>query len=261
MKKSLIHSLAKSLALAAILSVVSLTPAAAAEDAPTPPEMDWPHHGIFGTYDKSALQRGFQVYREVCAACHGMDQLAYRNLADIGYNEDEVKAIASDYYVEDGPNDEGEMFERQAGPADTFKNPYANESAARYANNGALPPDLSLIVKARGGGEDYIYGLLTGYTEAPEGETLLAGQYWNEYMAGHKISMPPPIYDGAIIYSDGTEATVEQASHDVTQFLAWASEPHMDTRKAMGFKVILYLLAFTILMWFAKKKLWRDIKK
>lgn len=254
-------TLKKLLALAAIVSVLSSGAALAAKEGPTPPDLDWPHEGIFGTYDRAALQRGFQVYREVCAACHGMDYLAYRNLAEIGYNEDEVKAIASDYYVTDGPNDEGEMFERPGIPADTFVNPYPNEAAARYVNNGALPPDLSLIVKARGNGADYLHAFLTGYSEPPEGETLLAGQYWNTYMPGHKIAMPPPLSDGMIVYSDGTEATAEQAAYDLTQFLAWASEPHADSRKAMGLKVLLYLLAFSVLMGLSKKKLWRNVKK
>lgn len=241
--------------------VLSFSTANAAEDAVTPPNMDWPHEGIFGTYDKNALQRGYQIYRENCSACHAMKYLSYRNLAEIGFTEAEIKTIAAEYMVQDGPNDDGEMFERAGKPADGFSSPYPNEQAARYANNGALPPDLSLIVKARAAGEDYIYGLLTGYEDAPAGETLAEGQYWNKYMAGHKIAMPPPIADGQILYSNGDAASLEQAASDVTQFLAWASEPHQDARKKMGMKVLLYLLLLTGLLYLSKKKIWRDIKK
>ena len=241
--------------------VLSFSAAYAAEDAITPPDMDWPHEGIFGTYDKAALQRGYQIYRENCAACHSMRYLSYRNLQEIGFTEAEVKAIANEYMVQDGPNDEGEMFERSGQPADRFVSPYPNDNAARYANNGALPPDLSLIAKARGNGTDYIYALLNGYEDAPADETLANGQYWNKYFLGHKIAMPPPISDGAIMYSDGTAASVEMASADVAQFLTWAAEPQQDARKKMGLKVILYLMLLTLIMYLAKRKIWRDIKK
>lgn len=243
-----------------IVFVLSFSTAHAAEDAVTPPDMDWPHEGIFGTYDKAALQRGYQIYRENCAACHSMRYLSYRNLQEIGFTENEVKALAADYMVTDGPNDEGEMFERTAKPADRFVSPYPNDNAGRYANNGALPPDLSLVVKAREHGEDYIYALLTGYKDAPAGETLGNGQYWNEYFLGHKIAMPPPLSDGLITYSDGTSASLEMAAADVTQFMAWAAEPSQDARKKMGLKVILYLMLLTGLLYLSKKKIWRDVK-
>ena len=240
--------------------VLSFSTAHAAEDAVMPPDMDWPHEGIFGTYDQNALQRGYQIYRENCSACHAMKYMSYRNLADIGFTEAEIKTIAAEYMVQDGPNDDGEMFERSGKPFDRFNSPYPNEQAARYANNGAMPPDLSLIVKAREHGEDYIYGLLTGYKDAPADETLADGQYWNEYMLGYKIAMPPPLADGQITYSNGDSASLEQAAADVTQYLAWAAEPNLNARKKMGMKVILFLLLLTGLLYASKKKIWRDQK-
>lgn len=223
-------------------------------------KQDWSFNGPFGTYDRGALQRGFQVYSQVCASCHSMKHLSYRNLSDLGYTEAEVKAIASQYMMEDGPNDEGDMFERAMKPSDRFKSPFANDQAARYANNGALPPDLSLIAKARVGGADYIYALLTGYEEAPVGETLGNGQYWNKAMPGHKIAMAPPLAEGVIGYEDGTETTVSQYSRDVAQFLTWAAEPKMEVRKQTGIKVILFLLVFAGVMYSVKKKIWANVK-
>ncbi len=255
--KTLKHSIVSGV-FAACLIISGM--ALAAGDAKTAPEQDWPHKGPFGTYDIEALQRGYQVYRENCAACHGMKRVAYRNLAEIGFSEAEIKAIAAEYLYEDGPNDDGDMFERPGIPADYFKNPYPNDQAARAVNNGALPPDMSLIVKARAYGEDYIYALLTGYSEPPEGETLATGMYWNEYMAGNKIAMAAPLADGVITYSDGTVATLEMAAYDVSQFLTWASEPSADIRKKIGFKVIGYLTFLAILLYLAKRKLWRHIK-
>lgn len=241
--------------------ILSFSTAHAAEDAVTPPDMAWPHEGIFGTYDKNAVQRGYQIYRESCSACHSMKYMSYRNLAEIGFTEAEIKTIAAEYMVQDGPNDDGEMFERAAKPADRFNSPYPNDKAARYANNGALPPDLSLIIKAREHGEDYVYGILTGYEDAPHGEQLADGQYWNKYMLGHKIAMPPPLSNGQITYSDGKSASLEQAAADVTQYLAWASEPNLDARKKMGLKVMLFLMMLTALLYLSKKKIWRDVKK
>lgn len=231
-------------------------PAMAAGEYVEPPKVDWPSNGIFGTYDRAALQRGFQVYREVCAACHGMDRLAYRDLAALGYSEAEIKAIAASYMVTAGPNDEGDMYERPALPSDRFKNPYPNENAAKYVNNGAYPVDLSLIAKARKGGADYIHGLLIGYQEAPEGTELLAGQYWNKYMSGHIIAMPPPLMDGQVAYEDGSEQTVEQYARDISQFLEWAAEPKMEIRKKTGLKAFLFLLVFTGVAYAVKRKIW-----
>ncbi len=232
---------------------------ALAADAIQPPKQHWHHEGVFGTYDKAALQRGFQVYKEVCASCHAMKFLSYRDLKGLGYNEDEIKAIAGEYTVTDGPNGDGEMFERAAKPSDRFKAPFANDKAARAVNNGALPPDLSLVVKARHGGEDYIHALLTGYGEAPAGTELMAGMNWNKYFPGHQIAMAPPLADGQVTYADGTSATVDQAARDVAQFLAWASEPHMEQRKMMGVKVMLFLFAFIGIMFAAKRKMWSDV--
>lgn len=223
-------------------------------------KQDWSFNGPFGTYDRGALQRGFQIYSQVCASCHSMNHLSFRNLSDLGYSEAEVKAIAAQYMTEDGPNDEGDMFERSMKPSDKFKAPFENDNAARYANNGALPPDLSLIAKARVGGADYIYALLTGYEEAPEGETLGNGQYWNKVMAGNKIAMAPPLSEGMVGYEDGTETTVHQYSRDVSEFLMWAAEPKMEIRKKTGIKVILFLLVFAGIMYSVKKKIWADVK-
>jgi ubiquinol-cytochrome c reductase cytochrome c1 subunit len=235
--------------------------AQAAGDVKKPVAQEWSFSGPFGTFDRGALQRGFQVYKQVCAACHSMDYLAYRNLSALGYTEDEIKAIASEYTIMDGPNEEGEMFERPRRPSDRFKNPYENEQQARYVNNGALPVDMSLIVKARKDGANYIYSLLTGYKDAPEGVTLSAGQHYNPYMAGGKIAMAAPLSDDIVAYEDGTATTMEQYARDVTQFLAWAAEPEMEVRKRTGVKVILFLLAFAGIMYAVKKKVWADVKK
>jgi ubiquinol-cytochrome c reductase cytochrome b/c1 subunit len=257
-----VTSKAAILVLVGVMMVAPLSnKAIAAEDAPTPPAMEWSFDGITGTFDKAAMQRGFQVYKEVCSACHAMDLLSYRNLTALGYSEDQVKAIASEYTVTDGPNDEGDMFERPARPADRFKAPYENDKAARYANNGAYPPDMSLLVKARHYGADYVYGVLTGYKDAPEGVDMGPGMHYNEYYAGHQIAMSAPLIEGQVTFADGTEATVEQMAHDVTTFLAWASEPTQDQRKQMGLKVILFLSFLTVLMYMVKKKIWKDVKK
>ena len=219
------------------------------------PEQEWHFDGVFGTYDKAALQRGFQVYREVCSACHGMKRVRYRELAALGYNEGQIKAVASEYTVMDGPNDEGEMFERPATPADPFKSPFDNEQAARYANNGANPLDLSLIAKARLGGADYVYALLTGYTGKEQD-----GKYYNKYFPGHWLSMAPPLSDGQVTYSNGESATVAQAAKDVAEFLTWAAEPELDKRKRMGWHVLLFLGALAIVMYLVKKRVWKDAK-
>lgn len=230
----------------------------AAGDAKTPPKQDWNFSGPFGTYDRGALQRGFQVYKQVCSACHSMKLLSYRNLADLGYTENEVKAIAREYTVMDGPDDEGEMFERAALPSDRFVSPYPNDEAAKFANNGAYPPDMSLIAKARKYGADYIYALLTGYEDAPPGKELLAGQHYNKYMAGNIIAMAAPLSDGMIAYEDGSPETMSQYSRDVSEFLMWASEPKLEQRKQTGVMVILYLIGFFGVMVAVKKKIWAD---
>lgn len=243
------------------LVVILAAPAAVqAGDAPEVEAQDWSFQGPTGTFDRGALQRGFQVYSQVCAACHSMKHLSYRNLTALGYTEAEVKAIASQYTVTDGPDDEGEMFDRPARPSDKFVSPYANDNAARYTNNGALPPDLSLIAKARVGGPDYVYGLLTGYEEAPEGETVAEGQYWNKVMSGHKIAMAPPLSDDIVGYEDGSDTTTSQYARDVSTFLMWAAEPNLEERKRTGIKVILFLLVFAGIMYAVKRKIWADVK-
>ena len=224
------------------------------------PKYDWSWKGFFGTYDRSAAQRGLKVYKEVCSGCHSMNLIAYRNLADLGFSEQQIKAIASDSLVEDGPNEDGDMFERDAIPSDRFANPYPNDNAARAANNGAYPPDLSLIVKARPKGADYIHSLLLGYNDTPTDFKVPEGMWYNKYMEGHLIAMPAPLMDGAIEYDDGTEPTLEQLSSDVTTFLAWAAEPSLEHRKRLGIKVLLFLIALFILTYISKEKIWRDIK-
>ena len=223
------------------------------------PKHDWSFNGITGTFDKAALQRGFKVYREVCSGCHSMRLLYYRDLIDIGFSEAQVKVIASDYTVLDGPNDEGEMFERQARLADKFVNPYLNDNEARANNNGAYPPDLSVITKARKYGVDYIYNLLLGYNEVPEGLTVGEGMYYNEWMPGNQISMPSPLSDNVIDYDDGTDTNIQQLSEDVTTFLKWAAEPEMEIRKNLGIKVILFFIILGSVVYLAKNRLWKDV--
>ncbi|MCE9506961.1 MAG: cytochrome c1 [Alphaproteobacteria bacterium] len=248
----------KTLLFSALLLTLSSQAFAAEEIAL--PKQHWPHKSLFGAYDKAAVQRGFQVYKEVRSSCHAMKFLSYRNLGDLGYTPDEVKAVAAQYTVTDGPNDDGEMFERTALPSDPFKSPFKNDKAARAANNGALPPDMSLLVKAREGAEDYIFGVLTGFEDAPAGLEMQPGMNYNKYFPGHQIAMAKPLADGQVSYSDGTGASLEQEARDVTQFLAWASEPHMEQRKQTGLKVILFLLAFAGIMYKAKKKIWAQLK-
>lgn len=252
--------------LCSLLSLMSLVimiglPAFGSGEAKKPKDVEWPHEGIFGTYDRAALQRGFQVYKQVCSACHSMKYLSYRNLVQIGFSPAEVKAIASDYTVTDGPDDTGRMYERPARPTDRFVSPYPNEAAARYANGGAYPPDMSLLVKARENGDDHVYSVLTGYHEAPEDVHLGPNMHYNVYFPGKQIAMAQPLIEGIVKYDDGTEASVDQMARDVTQFLTWAAEPHMETRKRMGIKVLLYLIVFTGVMIAVKKKLWQDVKK
>ena len=222
-------------------------------------KQNWSFDGVFGKFDKAALQRGFQVYQEVCAGCHGLEYIAFRNLTELGLNEGQVKAIAADYEVEDGPDDEGEMFTRPAILSDILPSPFANDNAARASNNGTLPPDLSLIAKARTGGPDYLHALLTGYVDAPADVTINEGMSYNPYFPGNQIAMPPPIDDDAVEYTDGTPATVDQMSLDVVQFLMWAAEPKLEIRKRMGIKVILFLLVLTALFYASKRKVWSRI--
>ena len=224
---------------------------------------DWSFKGLFGKFDRSALQRGYQVYTEVCASCHSMKYVSYRNLAEKGgpeFTEQQAKAIAASFEVTDGPNSDGEMFTRPAKLSDKFVMPYENVKAAQAANGGAYPPDMSVLVKARGGGVDYIYSLLQGYEDPPVGITLDEGVHYNKYMYGNKIKMANPLSEGLVEYADGTTATVEQMSKDVTTFLMWTAEPHLETRHRMGFKAIIYLIILTTLVYFSMKRIWSRIK-
>ena len=224
---------------------------------------DWTFKGLFGKFDRASLQRGYQVYTEVCAACHSMKYLSYRNLSEKGgpeFSVAQAKAIAASFEVIDGPNADGEMFTRAGKLSDKFVMPYENVKAAEAANGGAYPPDMSVLVKARGGGVDYIYSLLQGYEEAPSGIILDEGVHYNKYMYGNKIKMSAPLSDGIIEYSDGTNASVEQMSKDVTTFLMWAAEPSLEARHQMGFKAIVYLIILTILVYFSMKRIWSRVK-
>ena len=224
---------------------------------------DWTFKGLFGKFDRASLQRGYQVYTEVCAACHSMKYLSYRNLSEKGgpeFSVAQAKAIAASFEVTDGPNADGEMFQRPGKLSDKFVMPYENVKAAEAANGGAYPPDMSVLVKARGGGVDYIYSLLQGYEDAPSGMILDDGVHYNKYMYGNKIKMSAPLSDGIIEYSDGTNPSVEQMSKDVTTFLMWAAEPSLEARHQMGFKAIVYLIILTTLVYFSMKRIWSRVK-
>ena len=224
------------------------------------PQLNWSFSSVFGTFDRAAQQRGLQVYKEVCSGCHGLRLLAYRNLKAIGYNDDEIKAFAAENSV-NSLNDDGEEVERPARPSDKFVSPYPNEQAARAANGGAYPPDLSLIVKARPDGANYLHALLTGYVDAPADKKVPDGMYYNKYYSGNLIGMPQPLYADGVEYADGTKATPDQMAKDVTAFLAWASEPELEKRKSLGVTVMLFLLLLTILSYLAMKQIWAPIKK
>lgn len=244
-----------------------------------PKQSNWSFAGPFGTYDKAQLQRGLKVYKEVCSACHSMNLVAFRTLEDLGYSEAQIKALAAEYTVQDGPNDAGDMFERPGIPSDHFPAPFPNEAAAAASNGGAAPPDMSLLAKARGvergfpqfifdiftqyaeGGPDYIHSLLTGFDEKPpEGMKIPEGTHYNPYfVSGVSLKMAKPLSDGQVTYDDGAPATVEQYSQDVSAFLMWAAEPHLEERKKTGFRVIIFLLLFSVLMYFTKRKVWSNV--
>jgi len=225
-----------------------------------PPQYPWPHNGLFSSYDHASIRRGYQVYQQVCAACHSVQQLHFRNLVDVAYTEDEGKAMAADIEVEDGPDDEGEMFERPGRLADPLPRPYANENAARAANGGAYPPDLSLITKARHDGQNYVFSLLTGYREPPAGVSVREGLHYNPYFPGGAIAMPKMLNDEGVEYDDGTPATESQQAKDVTTFLAWAAEPEHDERKLMGTKFIFVMSMVLITAVYYKRWKWAPIK-
>ena len=218
---------------------------------------DWSFKGLFGKFDRGSLQRGYQVYTEVCSSCHSMKYMSYRNLAEKGgpeFSVEAVKAIAASFEVKDGPNADGEMFLRPGKPSDKFVMPYDNVKAAEAANGGAYPPDMSVLVKARPGGSNYIYSVLVGYEDPPEGVTLDDGVYYNKYMIGNKIKMASPLSDDIVEYSDGTNASVDQMAKDVTTFLSWAAEPELEERHRTGVKVIIYLILLTTLVYLSMKK-------
>jgi ubiquinol-cytochrome c reductase cytochrome b/c1 subunit len=254
--------------------------AAAAEQA-TPPKLRWSFAGPFGVYDRAQLQRGFKIYREVCQSCHGLTLLSFRNLAEPGgpeFSRAQAAAVAAEYKIKDGPNDQGEMFERPGRLADRFPAPFPNDQAARVANGGVLPPDLSVIAKARTyergfpwfmfdmftqyqeNGVDYIAALLTGYEKEPAGFNLPSGAQYNKYFPGHAIGMPQPLQDGQVQYTDGTPATLDQYAKDVTAFLMWAAEPHLEGRKRLGFQVMIFLVVLAGLLYFTKKKVWSSVE-
>lgn len=242
-----------------------------------PHNVQWSFAGPFGKYDKAQLQRGLKVYKEVCSACHSMNLVPFRTLEELGYSEEQVKAFASEYEVQDGPNGDGEMFTRKAVPSDHFPSPFPNAEAAAAANGGAAPPDMSLLAKARGvergfptfifdiftqyqeGGPDYIYSLLTGYQEPPEGVTIAEGTHFNPYFAGAAaLAMAPPISDDQVTYDDGTPQTLDQYAKDVSAFLMWAAEPHLEDRKRTGFMVMVFLAIFTALVYLTKKSVYAN---
>ncbi|MFM7689467.1 MAG: cytochrome c1 [Alphaproteobacteria bacterium] len=247
-------------ALALAIGLFAAAPVHAAGGDIVIPDRKFSFDGVFGTYDRASAQRGFQVYKEVCAACHSMRLLSYRNLRDLGLTEAQVAAIASQFEIKDGPNDEGQMFERPGRPADRFRSPFANDAAARAANNGALPPDLSVMTKARAGGADYLFALLTGYEDPPPGVTVMDGMHFNRYYPGHQIAMGAPLNPDQVDYADGTSATVEQMAHDVSTFLQWAAEPELEQRRALGVKIIIFLTILAGLTYAVKRKIWADVE-
>lgn len=246
----------------AVLAVGLLAPTsgfAAGESAPLI-DKSWPFEGILGHFDKASAQRGYQVYEEVCAGCHSLDYVAFRNLQTLGFSEDEVKAIAAQYEVVDGPDDEGEYFDRTARASDYFPAPYPNDEASRASNGGALPPDLSLIVKARANGADYVYSLLTGYEEEmPEDIEDKEDLNYNPYFPGGFLAMAQPLYGGDVTYADGSEPTIEQQAEDLVNFLMFAAEPQLEERKGTGLSVMLFLFVLTGLLYAVKRRVWSDL--
>lgn len=278
MNKNTLRALA--LAFVAASAAAFALPARAVEGTPQPPRQKWSFSGPFGLYDRAQLQRGLKVYREVCQACHGLSYIAFRNLAEPGgpgFSTAQAQVIAKEYKIKDGPNEQGEMFEREGRLADRFPSPFPNDNAARAANGGALPPDLSVMAKARTyergfpwflidiftqfqeQGPDYLVALMTGYEDAPAGFNLPAGSNYNKYFPGNAIGMPNPLNDGQVEYTDGTPATVANYAKDVTAFLMWTAEPHLEARKRIGLQVMLFLLVFAGLMYFTKKKVWAPV--
>ena len=222
-------------------------------------KQSWTFSGLFGRYDTSSLQRGLQIYQEVCSTCHGLKRLRFRELEAIGFTNEQIKEYASTFEIQDGPNDQGEMYTRPGNPEDTFISPYQNEQEARAAFNGSYPPDLSLIIKARKKGPDYTYSLLTGYVDPPNDLNLSDGLYYNPYIEGKVIAMPPPLYDAVIQYIDGTNPNLHQLTYDIVSFLNWVAEPELEARKSLGLKVIIFLIILTSLFYVTMKNIWSRI--
>ena len=252
------------------LAVVASAPALAAIGDQMPlKHVEWSFEGPLGTFNRADLQHGFQVYKEVCSACHSLNRVAFHTLSEEGgpgFTDPQMKAIAAAYKIPAGPNDKGETVDdkgqplmRSGIPSDYFPAPFANEDAARAANGGALPPDLSIIVKARPGGPDYVYSIISGFGQKPPpGFKVTEGKYYNPYFAGWNISMPPPLAKGSVTYSDGTPATVENECHDIVTFLTWAAEPKMEERKHVGFGVMAFLVLLSGLLYLSYRRIWRD---
>jgi ubiquinol-cytochrome c reductase cytochrome b/c1 subunit len=264
----------------AVAALFAVGRPALAQEADAPPRQHWSFAGPFGSYDTAQLQRGFKIYKEVCSNCHSLKLVAFRSLGDPGgphFTEAQVAAIAAGYQITDGPNDQGQMYQRAGRPADTFPPPFPNEQAARAALGGAAPPDMSVLAKARSyeagfpwfivdaftqyqeDGPDYIHAILNGFVDAPDGVTLPPGTQYNKYFPGHAIGMPKPLNDGQVEYTDGTPTTLDQYGRDVAAFLMWAAEPTLDARKRLGFQVMIFLIIFTALLYFTKKKVWYDV--
>ncbi len=244
---------APALVVASLLSV----PAMAQEDAM--PREKWSFEKLFGTFDLAAAQRGFQIYSGVCSNCHSLKLLHYRDLSGIGLEPEQIKAVAAGFTVPLGTDDQGNPKEGPATPASAFRSPFANDKAARVANNGALPPDLSLIVNAREGGANYVYGILTGYVPAPAAFKMQDGLYYNKMYPGHQIGMPQPLQDGTVEYTDGTGTSLDQEAHDVVTFLSWAANPETVERKQIGVRVVLFLVFMTGLTYAVKRKVWSNV--
>lgn len=240
-----------------LINIFSL--AYSAETGKKPEQYNFEFNNFYGTIDKNSAQRGLQVYIEVCSTCHGLKYLAYRNLSSLGYNKEQINQIASQFMVDDLPNDEGEVKKRKAVFSDNFVDPYPNEKAAKAFNNGAYPPDLTLMIKARKDGANYLRSLLLGYEDAPENFDVGEG-YYNKYMAGNVIAMPQPLYGDDVEYMDGTEATLEQEVLDLVTFLTWASMPELEERRGAGIKVVFFLIVMTFIFYLSYRKIWRDIK-
>lgn len=248
-------------AIALALGVAIAPQAARAAGAyDTPPSANLSFQSIFGTFDRASAQRGLQVYRQACASCHGLELVAFRNLRALGLTEEQVAAFAAEHRIMDGPNDNGEMFERPGRASDRFPSPFPNERAARAANNGAYPPDLSVMTKARHYGANYVRALLVGYQDPPPGVQLADGMHFNRYFPGRQIAMPNVLFDDMMEFADGTPATVAQMADDVTTFLAWAAEPETEQRRQMGIRVILFLLILGGLTYAMKRRVWADVK-